>query len=122
LAFQIQDDLLDVYADVQKFGKINGGDIAENKKTFLSLKAFELAQGNDLQELTYYFSSLDFDKEEKFNKVKAIYDKYQIKVAAEEKIAACYQEAFVSLDKIQVAPAQKQPLVDFVNKLIKREF
>lgn len=121
LAFQIRDDLLDVYADVDKFGKLNGGDIAENKKTFLSLKALELAQGNDAQELKHYFSSTHFDKEEKFNKVKAIYDKYQIKCLAEELIDRYYREAFVSLGKIPIEQSQKQPLVDFVNKLINRD-
>jgi geranylgeranyl diphosphate synthase type II len=122
LAFQIQDDLLDVYADVNKFGKNTGGDIAENKKTFLSLKAFELAQGNDLQQLKHYFSSIDFDKEEKFNQVKAIYDNYQIKRLAEELIDGYYQAAFASLAQIEAPQSQKQPLADFVNKLINREF
>jgi len=122
LAFQIRDDLLDVYADVEKFGKVNGGDIAENKKTFLSLKALELAQGDDAQQLKYYFSSVDFNREEKFNKVKAIYDKYQIKRSAEEKIDAYYKEAFANLEKIQAAAPQKQPLADFVNTLINRAF
>ncbi|MCL2132202.1 MAG: polyprenyl synthetase family protein [Lentimicrobiaceae bacterium] len=122
LAFQIRDDLLDVYADADKFGKRNGGDIAENKKTLLSLKALETAQGTDAQELKRYFSSADFDKEEKFCAVKAIYDKYEIKDFAEKLIDAYYREAFASLEKIQAAPPQKQPLADFVNKLINREF
>ena len=122
LAFQIRDDLLDVYADVEKFGKCNGGDIAENKKTFLSLKSLELAKGFDKEELIHYFSSTDFDREEKFNKVKAIYDKYQIKTFTEELIDTYYREAFVSLDKIQVDKPRKQALVDFVNNLIHREF
>jgi len=122
LAFQIQDDLLDVYAEVNKFGKNTGGDIAENKKTFLSLKAFELAQNDDLQALKHYFSSVDFDKEEKFNRVKSFYDKYQIKQLAEELIERYYQEAFASLSQIQVEQPQKQPLTDFVNTLINREF
>jgi len=122
LAFQIQDDLLDVYADVNKFGKNTGGDIAENKKTFLSLKAFELAQGDDKQELKHYFSSIDFNKAEKFNRVKMFYDKYRIKQLAEELIDKYYQEAFANLSQIQVEQPQKQPLTDFVNKLINREF
>ena len=122
MAFQIQDDLLDVYADVNKFGKNTGGDIVENKKTFLSLKAFELAQGDDAQELKHYFSSVDFEKEEKFNRVKAFYDKYQIKQLAEELIDKYYQEAFASLSQIQVEQLKKMPLTDFVNRLINREF
>ena len=122
LAFQLRDDLLDVYGEVDKFGKLNGGDIAENKKTFLYLKALEVAQIFDKQELIYYFSSIDFDREEKFNKVKAIYDKYQIKFLAEQLIETYYRAAFMSLDTIKVSLSQKQPLVDFVNKLIDREF
>jgi len=122
MAFQVRDDLLDVYAEVDKFGKLNGGDIAENKKTFLFLKALEVSQETDKQKLIHYFSAVDFDKTGKINAVKAIYDKYQIKFLAEQLIDAYYRDAFVSLDKIDVDTSQKQPLVEFVNKLIDREF
>ena len=122
LAFQIQDDLLDVYADVNKFGKNTGGDIAENKKTYMSLKAMELAQGEDAQILHHYFSSLDFDREEKFVAVKAIYDTYRVKEAACELINQYYREATDILQKINAPQSSKQPLIDFVNGLINRDY
>ncbi|MDR0368307.1 MAG: polyprenyl synthetase family protein [Bacteroidales bacterium] len=121
LAFQIQDDLLDVYADVDKFGKNVGGDIAENKKTYMSLKAIELAQGEYLQQLQLYFSSTHFERQEKFTTVKAIYDKYQIKNYAEDLINKYYNDAFTSLEAIDRPKEAKQPLVDFINQMMKRD-
>jgi len=84
LAFQLMDDLLDVFGDIKKFGKTNGGDIRENKKTFLYLKSLELAKGKDLQTLKHYFSSTNFDEKEKFNAVKSIYQKLRLKEITEE--------------------------------------
>lgn len=122
LAFQIQDDLLDVYADVNKFGKNTGGDIAENKKTYMSLKAMDLAQGEDLKQLQHYFSSTDFNKQEKFLAVKAIYEKYQVKKHAQNLVNQYYNEAFDSLDAINRPAENKQPLVDFVNQMVERDY
>jgi len=122
LAFQIQDDLLDIYADVSKFGKNLGGDIAENKKTYMSLKAKELSQGEDAEKLRYYFSSLDFDREEKFVAVKSIYDKYCVKEEAYNLINQYYTEAIEILQQINAPQPSKQPLIDFVNKLIGRDW
>ncbi len=79
VGFQLKDDLLDVFADKAKFGKQVGGDIISNKKTFLLIKAKELAQGKDAEELSYWLDQLDFDKEMKVNAVKAIYEKLGIK-------------------------------------------
>ena len=122
LAFQIQDDLLDVYADVAKFGKNTGGDISENKKTYMSLKAMELAQDDDLQRLHFYFSSTDFDREEKFFAVKSIYDKYNIKESAYQLVNQYYKDATDILQQLNVPQSPKQTLIDFVNKLIVRDF
>ena len=122
LAFQIQDDLLDVYADVNKFGKNVGGDIAENKKTYMSLKAIDLAKGEDLQQLHHYFSSTDFDKEQKFAAVKAIYDKYQVKEDVQTRIFQYYNEAFAALDAINCTQEAKQPLIDFINQMVNRDY
>jgi geranylgeranyl diphosphate synthase type II len=122
IAFQIQDDLLDVYADVNKFGKNTGGDIAENKKTYMSLKAMDLAQGDDLKQLRYYFSSLDFDREEKFFAVRAIYDKYKIKEHASVLINQYYDEAIYYLQQINTQQSSKEPLLDFVRQLVNRDY
>ena len=122
LAFQIQDDLLDVYADSTKFGKNIGGDISENKKTYMSLKAMELAKGEDLKKLHLYFSSTDFDREDKFFAVKSIYDKYNIKEEAYQLVNQYYKEATDILQQLDVPQSPKQTLIKFVDKLIKREY
>jgi geranylgeranyl diphosphate synthase type II len=122
LAFQIQDDLLDVYADSTKFGKNTGGDISENKKTYMSLKAMKLAKGEDLKKLHSYFSSTDFDKEEKFFAVKSIYDKYNIKESVYCLVNQYYKEATDILQQLDVPQSPKQTLIEFVDKLINREY
>ena len=122
LAFQIQDDLLDVYADVNKFGKNVGGDIAENKKTYMSLKSIDVVKGEDLQQLQHYFSSTNFDKEQKFIAVKTIYDKYQVKEYAQNLICQYFNEAFVALEIINCSQEAKQPLIDFINQMVNRDY
>ena len=74
IAFQLQDDLLDVYADKTKFGKQIAGDILENKKTFPFLKALELAKDPTKKELLHWFSTTDFAPKEKINAVTEIYN------------------------------------------------
>src|ERR1019366_830919 len=76
MAFQLQDDFLDVYADSEKFGKQKGGDIVANKKTYLLLKAMELAENNRYmkEELQQWINAPTFDKEEKVEAIIAIYN------------------------------------------------
>ena len=79
LAFQLQDDLLDTYGNAAVFGKPIGGDIAENKKTFLLINAINLASGSTKKKLLEWISKENFDRDEKYNSVKAIYDTLNIK-------------------------------------------
>lgn len=74
MAFQLQDDYLDVFGNQDVFGKKIGGDILCNKKTFLLIKAFELAKGDDKKELEGWISAKDFNPEEKISAVRAIYE------------------------------------------------
>lgn len=74
IAFQLQDDWLDVYGDPAVFGKATGGDIMNNKKTFLLIKAMEIAEGNDKKNLQYWLDIKDADPEKKISAVTAIYD------------------------------------------------
>jgi geranylgeranyl diphosphate synthase type II len=122
LAFQIQDDLLDVYADINKFGKNIGGDIAENKKTYMSLMAMYLAENDDAKQLHSCFSSSDFDRDKKFAAVKAIYDKYKIKEHACQSISQYYDGAICYLEQINVPQSSKQPLLDFIRQLVNRDY
>lgn len=122
MAFQIQDDLFDVYGQMEKVGKTNGQDIASNKKTFLSVKALEIAQGKDLKTLKHYFSKTNFDFNEKFDAVKSLYDKYEIRQLAEQQIELYYEQAYKNLFAINLPEEKTAPLIDFVEQLMYRSF
>ncbi len=120
LAFQIQDDLLDIYGDVKVFGKIPGGDIISNKKTFLLVKALELASGDQFKQLQAQFALKKFDPEIKVKKVIDLYDQLNIKTVAED-LANDYINIAVSLlEKIGVVKERKNELFQVTFSLIKR--
>lgn len=121
LAFQLMDDLLDVFGDVTKFGKTNGGDIRENKKTFLYLKSLELATGDDLKTLQHYFSSTDFNQEEKFEAVKGLYEKLNLKTITEDLMNAYYNEAQSHLNSIKLDDQNKKQLIELTNGIMQRD-
>tara|TARA_R110002012_G_scaffold321341_1_gene548749 strand:- start:6337 stop:7311 length:975 start_codon:yes stop_codon:yes gene_type:complete len=100
VGFQLKDDLLDVFADQAKFGKQVGGDIISNKKTFLLIKALELAKGEDAEELNFWIAQKDFDKEEKVKAVRAIYEKIGIKAIAEVKMNSYFEAGFAQYEAI----------------------
>ena len=120
LAFQLKDDLLDVYGDKAVFGKKIGGDIRENKKTYLYLRALEDADEISRNELLRLFSSTDFDEEEKFQAVSAIFNKLKIKEKTENKIEELVQQAFIELDKIQISDSKKKIFKDLAVELSRR--
>src|SRR5690606_22778164 len=86
IGFQLKDDLLDVYADKSKFGKRVGGDIISNKKTYLLIKAKELATGQETEKLTFWANVKVFNKEEKVKAVTSLYDALGIKALTERKM------------------------------------
>jgi geranylgeranyl diphosphate synthase type II len=102
VGFQLQDDLLDVYADQAKFGKQVGGDIISNKKTFLLLKALELAKGKEKEELQHWLSLTQFDKGEKVAAVKVIYEKLGIRSLTEKKMQSYFEKGFQQLEALQI--------------------
>ena len=111
MSFQLQDDILDLYSDVETFGKRHGGDIADNKKTYLYLKALELASEKDRKRLEYLFTlRIDHDEEEKIEEVKAIYDRLHVKEVVEKVIAEYDCKAFQSLDSIDLPDERKKHL------------
>ena len=120
LAFQIQDDLLDIYGDIKLFGKVPGGDIISNKKTFLSVKAFELSKGNQFKKLQSLFSDIDSDPEVKVRSVMEIYDKLNIKNQTEVLANEYIEKAFSMLEKVDVAPERKKELTQLSGSLIGR--
>ncbi len=101
IGFQLKDDLLDVYADQAKFGKQVGGDIISNKKTFLLIKALELAEGEDAEKLKFWLFQTEFDKQEKVDSVKAIYEKLGIKKLTEAKMNSYFDAGFHQLENIE---------------------
>lgn len=121
IGFQLKDDLLDVYADASKFGKQVGGDIISNKKTFLLIKALELAQGDVLDELVNWLEKKNFDPGEKVDAVKKIYDKLNIKTICESKMNRYFDDAKAIFDQINVSDDRKQPLNALITMLINRE-
>lgn len=120
IAFQLMDDILDVYGDPEKFGKQVGGDILANKKTFLSLKAFEKAQGKTADELTHWYSLRD-NSTEKVEKVTALFDNLGIKKDAEHEKDKFYNIAIKELEALEISEEKKKPLYDFAAKLMRRE-
>ncbi len=120
LAFQLKDDLLDVYGDGTVFGKKIGGDIRENKKTYLYLSALQDATTKQKEQLLHYFSSTDFDDQEKFEAVKELYNQTDTRAKTERQIEAYVQMALHDLDRIQADEQKKEPFRQLVHELSQR--
>jgi len=121
IAFQLQDDLLDVYADPNVFGKSRGNDIIANKKTYLLTKALTLAKGKMLKNLTDWLRKEEFDRAEKIKAVTEIYNNLNINELTESRIKEFFREARLSLDKVPVSKERKTVLEEFAFQLMKRE-
>lgn len=121
IAFQLQDDILDVYGDPEKFGKLVGGDIISNKKTYLLIKALELAKDDNAIELHELLAAQQFDSAEKVKNVTAIYNKLNIRNYAETAMHGYADNAFKALDDINLPEDRKQYLRDFADGLMVRE-
>jgi geranylgeranyl diphosphate synthase type II len=121
IAFQLQDDLLDIFADQEKFGKKIGGDIISNKKTFLLLKALELSDEPTKKELLEWIKKGEFDHQEKIMAVKNIYTKLKIKEITENNIEDFYQSALDVLNEIDVAKETKAEMVVLAKMIMNRD-
>lgn len=119
IAFQLQDDILDVYGDPEKFGKQVGGDIISDKKTFLRLKLQELASANHLELLNAQVSSSD--PVEKVHQVTQLYNLYQVRERATAVMKEYLDNAFSALEKIHVPDQNKTGLTLLANQLMNRE-
>ena len=121
MAFQIQDDLLDIYGDIKVFGKIVGGDIVSNKKTFMLVKALEIASIEQSQQLHELFSLKDIDPEIKVEKVVRIYDQLNIRNISESLAGDYINSAFELLDRLETPKERKMELSGIANSLIGRK-
>lgn len=121
LAFQLQDDYLDVYGDVAEFGKKIGGDITENKKTYLLIKAFELAGKEDRDLLQSWIDKKDFDAEEKVKAVTEIYNRLGIRELTLNTIEGYLQKSREALDKLDVEKDRKAAFYEMIRYLSERK-
>ena len=120
LAFQLQDDLLDVYGDPAVFGKQIGGDILCNKKTFMLINAFNRANPTQKAQLQEWVDKTDFVPAEKIQAVTALYDAVGIKALCLDKIEQLFSQSLECLAKVKVDESKKTELKAFADKLLKR--
>ena len=118
-AFQLMDDLLDVYADQAKFGKQIGGDIIENKKTYLYLKLEEKISDKD--QLKWDILKQEKNKKNKVSEVTKLYDQYGIAEDTKKLIRLYYREGMASLEQLSLESSSKKEMVAFADKLMVRE-
>lgn len=121
LAFQLQDDLLDVYGDAKVFGKRIGGDIVCNKKTYMYINTCLLASEEEKGILAKWAQYEDDDMDAKIEAVKAVYDSVGIKGKAEAKIEELFNEAMSLLNKVSVSEDRKNVLREYALGLMNRE-
>ena len=120
LAFQIQDDILDTYGDFRLFGKIPGGDILANKKTYLLVKAFEIASGEQLRQLHEQFTLKEVAPDQKVNTVMDLYNQLNVKSISEKMANEYLNNAFMCLEKVGVDKERKEEINQVVSSLIGR--
>lgn len=121
IAFQLQDDYLDAYGNPESFGKQVGGDIIENKKTYLFLKALELSDTNQNQELVKLFNSHNSNNEDKITKAKQIFDATGASTVTKQIIVEYTENAFKLLDAMSISSEKKSLLKQFGIALMNRE-
>lgn len=122
LAFQLQDDYLDVYGDSKVFGKEIGGDITSNKKTYMLINAFNKANDAQREELTRWVSARDFDRNEKVDAVTRLYNEIGIDQLAQDKIAYYFAQSKKFLDAVNVPEEKKEELRKYAQKMMKRQY
>jgi len=121
VAFQLQDDYLDAFGNPQTFGKQVGGDIIENKKTYLYLKALEFSNDSEKEQLLHLFSIQPNDNTDKINSVKAIFNATGSSDATQKAIQEFTFKAFETLDKMDISDDKKILLRTFGEKLMNRD-
>lgn len=122
LAFQLQDDYLDVYGDSKVFGKEIGGDITSNKKTFMLINAFNHANAEQLEELKRWVAASTFDRKEKVEAVTRLYNEIGIDKMAQDRIAYYFEQSKKYLDAVGVSADRKEELRQYAQRMMKRQY
>ena len=120
LAFQLQDDWLDVYGNSEEFGKSIGGDIVCNKKTFLLISALNNLNGKEKKELLLWLENKEFNREEKIAAVKNLYEKVKISKKTREKINFFYENSLKEISKVCGSKEILNEIVEFAHNLMER--
>lgn len=120
LAFQIQDDILDIWGETKVFGKNQGGDIVSNKKTFPYIKAMEMAGEEVRKQLQMLFSGKEMNPEEKIRTVTGLFDQLNIRESSESLANEFINKAFEFLQKVSVDDKRKKELTELASSLIGR--
>lgn len=121
LAFQLRDDLLDVYGDPELFGKNIGGDIVSNKKSYLLIKALKNSDQSQREELQKWLSAKEFEPEEKIAAVREIYDRLNLKLLTDKMIEKYYLASLDCLSLVNVPDYRKTGLIELSENLMYRE-
>ena len=122
LAFQLQDDLLDVYGDPKVFGKNIGGDITSNKKTYMLINALNLANPIQRKSLEHWIEAERFDRNEKVAAVTALYNAIGIRQLCENRINHYFEQGRQYLEQLSVADDRKVILRQYLAQMMKREW
>lgn len=121
MAFQLQDDYLDLYGDFKTFGKPIGGDVLCHKKSFLNLRAMELANSQQKEVLIALFENTSMDDKAKIDQVRLIYDEIGMRTICQDEIQRYHDEALTYLEKVNENAKSKAPLRAIIEKLNLRE-
>jgi len=123
MAFQLKDDLLDVYGTQADFGKVSGGDIASNKKTYLLLKALQLADDQTRKSLkSLYRADNQTETTQKIKQVKAIFAQLNVQNEVEKVMQTYYQQAVEILAHLEADEVKKKELADYASFLYSRDY
>ena len=121
IAFQLQDDILDCWSDLNEFGKVIGSDIVDNKKTILFLTAVEKADNGDDRELITWYLEKTNDFQKKKQRVIELFEKYDVRSDVEKMIGSYKIKALDALDRVNVEQNQKDNLITLAKELINRK-
>lgn len=122
LAFQLQDDFLDVYGDTRVFGKAIGGDITSNKKTFMLINALNHANDEQRRQLENWISATKFDRDEKVAAVTRLYNEIGIDRMAQDKIAYYFEQSRKYLQAVSVDESRKAELAAYAQRMMNRQY